>query len=107
MAGPPASPPQEALASPVPGVSSMQACAHTRTHTPACHAQGHPILIQRLGRVDLKALYKVTSEERLKLHHVREYEHLRGAIFPACSRIAGRQVDQLFIIIDLDGISFT
>lgn len=82
--------------------------SHLCTHVfCSVHVQGHPVLIQRLGRVDLKALYKVTSEERLKLHHVREYEHLRALIFPACSRVAGRHIDQLFIIIDLDGISFT
>ncbi|GFR48483.1 hypothetical protein Agub_g10379 [Astrephomene gubernaculifera] len=69
--------------------------------------EGHPILIQQLGRVNIGALYKVTNDERIRLAHVAENEHLRRVVFPACSRAAGRPIDQLFTIIDLEGVAFT
>lgn len=86
---------------------------HACTHGLFLHAclsaclQGHPVLVQKLGRVNIGALYKLTSDERLRLAHIAECEHLRKVVFPVCSRHAGRHVDQLFTIIDLDGVAFT
>lgn len=70
-------------------------------------AQGHPVLIQQLGRVNIGALYKVTTDERIRLAHIAENEHLRRVVFPSCSRAASRPIDQLFTIIDLEGVAFT
>ncbi|EFJ49168.1 hypothetical protein VOLCADRAFT_32102, partial [Volvox carteri f. nagariensis] len=69
--------------------------------------EGHPVLIQQLGRVNIGALYKVTTDDRIRLAHIAENEHLRRVVFPACSRAARRPIDQLFTIIDLDGVAFT
>ncbi|GIM00896.1 hypothetical protein Vretimale_5807 [Volvox reticuliferus] len=69
--------------------------------------EGHPVLIQQLGRVNIGALYKVTTDDRIRLAHIAENEHLRRVVFPACSRAAGRAIDQLFTIIDLEGVAFT
>ncbi|GIL44863.1 hypothetical protein Vafri_2312 [Volvox africanus] len=69
--------------------------------------EGHPVLIQQLGRVNIGALYKVTTDDRIRLAHIAENEHLRRVVFPSCSRAAGRPIDQLFTIIDLEGVAFT
>lgn len=63
--------------------------------------------MQQMGRVNITALYKVTSEERIRLAHISDNEHLRKVVFPSCSRRAGRHVDQVFTIIDLEGLAFT
>ncbi|KAG2493547.1 hypothetical protein HYH03_008361 [Edaphochlamys debaryana] len=69
--------------------------------------EGHPVLYQQLGRVNIGALYKVTNDERIRLAHIADNEHLRRVVFPACSRRVGRPVDQIFTIIDLNGVAFT
>ncbi|GLC39215.1 hypothetical protein PLESTM_000864700 [Pleodorina starrii] len=69
--------------------------------------EGHPVLIQQLGRVNISALYKLTNDDRIRLAHIAENEHLRRVVFPACSRVSGRPIDQLFTIIDLEGVAFT
>lgn len=65
------------------------------------------MLYQKLGKVNIGALYKVTTDERMRMAHIAECEHMRKVVFPACSRIVGRHVDKLFTIIDLDGVAFT
>ncbi|PNW70397.1 hypothetical protein CHLRE_17g718100v5 [Chlamydomonas reinhardtii] len=69
--------------------------------------EGHPVLIQQLGRVNIGALYKVTTDDRIRMAHIAENEQMRRTVFPACSYRAGRPVDKLFTIIDLEGIAFT
>ncbi|MEW5316821.1 MAG: hypothetical protein WDW38_008169 [Sanguina aurantia] len=69
--------------------------------------QGRPILIQQLGRVDLTAISTITTDERMCLWHIQEYEKLFRVIFPACSQHQGVHIDQLFVVVDLQGVSFT
>lgn len=66
---------------------------------------GRPIYIERLGELNLKRLFEVTSEERIIRYSVREYERLVNEIFPACSEAAGKRVEQTIVILDLGGAS--
>ncbi|KAI8473261.1 MAG: CRAL-TRIO domain-containing protein, partial [Monoraphidium minutum] len=65
---------------------------------------GRPIYIQLLGKIDIGTLKKITTEERMVKFHIQEYERCGRFIFPVCSRIAGRQIDQTFGIMDVKGV---
>lgn len=65
--------------------------------------QGRPIYIQHLGQVNIKKIYEVTTEERMLKFHVQEYERCIQYIMPACSKVAGRHIEQTFAILDVKG----
>ncbi|KAF9973644.1 cytosolic factor, phosphatidylinositol/phosphatidylcholine transfer protein [Actinomortierella ambigua] len=66
---------------------------------------GRPIYIERVGMIDIKTLFKVTDEERMTKQHVLSYEKLIRDRMPACSRKAGRHIEQCCTILDLKGVS--
>lgn len=66
---------------------------------------GRPIYIEHLGSLDLKALLAVTTMERMHQKHVVEYEKLIHNRLPACSKKAGKYLEQSCTIIDLKGVS--
>ena len=68
---------------------------------------GRPVYIQLLGRIDIGALKRITTEERMVKFHIQEYERCGRFIFPVCSRLAGRQVDQTFGIMDVKGVGLS
>ncbi|KAL1924742.1 uncharacterized protein VTP21DRAFT_4396 [Calcarisporiella thermophila] len=63
-----------------------------------------PIYVEHIGNVDLKQLFKVTTEERMIKHFVVGYESLVNDRFPSCSKLAGQRIEQCFTILDLKGI---
>jgi len=65
---------------------------------------GRPIYIQHLGLINVRALTKITTEERMLLFHIQEYERALRYIFPACSLINGKYVGQTLAIMDLKGV---
>lgn len=65
--------------------------------------EGRPIYIERIGNLQLQQLFKVTTQERLIKYYIQSYERLVHEILPACSKAAGRRVDQSFTILDLKG----
>ena len=65
--------------------------------------QGRPIYIQHLGQVNIKKIYDITTEERMLKFHVQEYERCIQYIMPACSKVAGRHIEQTFAILDVKG----
>lgn len=66
--------------------------------------QGRPIYIQHLGQVNIKKIYEITTEERMLKFHVQEYERCIQYIMPACSKVAGKHIEQTFAILDVKGI---
>ncbi|KAL6781574.1 SEC14 [Auxenochlorella protothecoides x Auxenochlorella symbiontica] len=66
--------------------------------------EGRPVYIQHLGQVNLKTLTDITTEERMLKYHVQEYERCLKYIFPACSKVAGHQVNTTFAILDVKGV---
>eukprot|EP00983_Pelagomonas_calceolata_P008468 276820-Pelagomonas_calceolata.AAC.3 len=65
--------------------------------------QGRPVYIQLLGKVNVEAMKRVTSEQRMIKFHIQEYERCRKVILPVCSKLAGRNIDQTFGIMDVKG----
>lgn len=65
---------------------------------------GRPIYIQHIGAIKIKQLAEVTTDDRMIRFHVQEYERCLKYIFPACSKKAGRHIDQTFAIMDVKGV---
>lgn len=68
---------------------------------------GRPIYIERLGLLDIAALYSVTTQERQLQRLVYEYERNTSHRLPACSIASGHPVETSCTILDLKNVSFT
>eukprot|EP00878_Enallax_costatus_P021465 GHUV01022722.1.p1 GENE.GHUV01022722.1~~GHUV01022722.1.p1 ORF type:complete len:454 (+),score=138.54 GHUV01022722.1:1181-2542(+) len=68
---------------------------------------GRPIYIQLLGKIDIGTLKQITTEERMIKFHIQEYERCGKVIMPICSKLAGRQIDQTFGIMDVKGVGMS
>lgn len=68
---------------------------------------GRPIYIERLGQLDIAALYAATTQERLLQRLVSEYENCFLDRFPACSRAYGHPVETSCTILDLYNVSLS
>ncbi|TGZ84280.1 hypothetical protein EX30DRAFT_357811 [Ascodesmis nigricans] len=68
---------------------------------------GRPVYIEQLGKIDLAAMYKITTEERMLQNLVLEYERLADPRLPACSRKAGKLLETCCTIMDLKGVGIT
>lgn len=73
----------------------------------ALFQDGRPIYIERLGKLDIKALYAITTVERQLQRLVYEYERCLTDRFPTCSRAVGHPVETSCTILDLQGVSLT
>lgn len=63
--------------------------------------------IEQLGKVDLNALYKITSQDRMLQNLVVEYEKVADPRLPACSRKAGHLLETCCTIMDLKGVGIS
>ncbi|KAF5839566.1 CRAL-TRIO domain-containing protein [Dunaliella salina] len=72
-----------------------------------CDKLGRPVYIQLLGKVNVEAMKKVTNEQRMIKFHIQEYERCGRVILPVCSRLAGRNIDQTFGIMDVKGVGLS
>lgn len=68
---------------------------------------GRPVYFEQLGKIDLEAMYKITTEERMLQNLVLEYERLADPRLPACSRKAGYLLETCCTIMDLKGVGVT
>ncbi|KAF3931717.1 Patellin-3 [Dactylella cylindrospora] len=66
---------------------------------------GRPVYIEKLGKIDLTALLKVTTEDRMLMHLAIEYERCADPRLPACSRVVGKLLETCCTIMDLKGVS--
>ena len=66
--------------------------------------QGRPIYIEVLTKLNVKEIFKITSSERMMRYYIKEYERLMKYRFTACSRAAGKIIEQSLTIIDVDGV---
>lgn len=80
-------------------------CTHMHTHARGflCCTQGRPVYIQLLGKVNVDAMKKCTNEERMIKFHIQEYERCARVILPVCSKLASKNIDQTFGIMDVKG----
>ncbi|KAJ5760819.1 Cellular retinaldehyde binding/alpha-tocopherol transport [Penicillium odoratum] len=68
---------------------------------------GRPVYIEKLGKIDLDKMYKITTGERMLQNLVTEYEKLADPRLPACSRKAGKLLETCCTIMDLKGVGVT
>lgn len=68
---------------------------------------GRPVYIEQLGKIDLTAMYKITTQERMIQNLVLEYERLADPRLPACSRKAGKLLETCCTVMDLKGVGLT
>ena len=61
-----------------------------------CPQEGRPVYIERLGLLDVKALYKITDPERQLKRLVYEYEKFLHERLPACSKMVGHHSSKSF-----------
>lgn len=60
-----------------------------------------------MGKIDLNAMYKITTSERMLQNLVTEYEKLADPRLPACSRKSGKLLETCCTIMDLKGVGIT
>lgn len=68
---------------------------------------GRPVYIEQLGGIDLNAMYKITTAERMLNNLTVEYEKLADPRLPACSRKAGALMETCCTIMDMKGVGLT
>ncbi|KAJ8697755.1 cytosolic factor, phosphatidylinositol/phosphatidylcholine transfer protein [Pleurotus ostreatus] len=68
---------------------------------------GRPVYVEQLGKLDIKALYAITTPERLLKRLVHEYEKNEHDRFPACTKQIGHPIETSCTILDLKGVSLT
>ncbi|KAI9670209.1 MAG: cytosolic factor, phosphatidylinositol/phosphatidylcholine transfer protein [Alyxoria varia] len=68
---------------------------------------GRPIYIEQLGKIDLNAMYKITTSDRMLSNLVVEYEKNSDPRLPACSRLAGHLLETGCTIMDLKGVGLS
>jgi len=68
---------------------------------------GRPVYIEQLGNIDLAAMYKITTSERMLANLAVEYEKVGDPRLPACSRKAGFLLETCCTIMDLKGVGVT
>ncbi|EIN04372.1 hypothetical protein PUNSTDRAFT_128408 [Punctularia strigosozonata HHB-11173 SS5] len=68
---------------------------------------GRPLYVQQLGKLDVKALYAITTPERMLQRLVCEYEKYLTERLPACSKAVGHPVETTCTIMDLQNVSLS
>ena len=66
--------------------------------------EGRPIYIELYDKTDVKALFQITTEEKMVKYYIKQYERQIKYIFPACSAVVKRPVEQSCTILDANGI---
>jgi hypothetical protein len=65
---------------------------------------GRPIYIELYDKIDVDGLFKITTEEKMIKYYIKQYERQIKYIFPACSAVVKRPVEQSCTILDANGI---
>jgi hypothetical protein len=68
------------------------------------HQDGRPVYIEHYGKIDLNAMYKITTADRMLQNLVVEYEKVSDPRLPACSRKAGKLLETCCTIMDMKGV---
>ncbi|KAI9466610.1 CRAL-TRIO domain-containing protein [Lactarius psammicola] len=68
---------------------------------------GRPVYIEQLGKLDIKALYAITSQERLLKRLICEYERSTRTRMPTSALMVGHPVETFCTILDLQGVTLS
>ena len=68
---------------------------------------GRPIYIELYDKTDVKELFKITTEEKMVKYYIKQYERQMKYIFPACSAVVQKPIEQSCTILDANGIGIT
>ncbi|KAH7146360.1 Sec14 cytosolic factor [Dactylonectria macrodidyma] len=68
---------------------------------------GRPVYIEKYGNIDLTAMYKITTAERMLNNLAVEYERVADPRLPACSHKVGSLQETCCTIMDLKGVYIT
>ncbi|KUI61695.1 Sec14 cytosolic factor [Cytospora mali] len=68
---------------------------------------GRPVYIEQLGNVDIAAINKITTSDRMLTNLAVEYERVADPRLPACSRKAGHLLETCCTIMDLKGVGLS
>lgn len=63
--------------------------------------------IEQLGNIDLNAMYKITTSDRMLSNLVVEYEKVADPRLPACSRKTGHLLETCCSILDMKGVGLS
>lgn len=63
--------------------------------------------IEQLGNIDLTAMYKITTSDRMLSNLVCEYEKVADPRLPACSRKSGHLLETCCTIMDMKGVGLS
>ena len=65
---------------------------------------GRPVYIELICKINIDKLFKVTTSERMVDYYIKQYERQMKLIFPACSALAKKPIEQSCTILDVNGI---
>ena len=68
---------------------------------------GRPIYIELYDKTDVNELFKITTDDKMIKYYIKQYERQIKYIFPACSAVVKRPVEQSCTILDANGIGIT
>ncbi|WFD05404.1 hypothetical protein MVES1_000734 [Malassezia vespertilionis] len=67
-------------------------------------ANGRPVYIEQLGRLNIKELFEITTPERLIQQLIYEYEKFQRERLPVCSEIRHELIETSCTILDLKNV---
>ncbi|KAI7984854.1 Phosphatidylinositol/phosphatidylcholine transfer protein SFH9, partial [Camellia lanceoleosa] len=68
--------------------------------------EGHPVYIERLGKIEASKLMRATIVKRFLKYHIQGFEKTFAEKFPACSITAKRHIDNTTTIPDMHGVNW-